>query len=714
MDYLVVSEDRVFLVSGHNGDVVPGAGNHGLYFRDTRHLSRMRLLLNGLQPTLLSFDDEDAFHATILLGNARFQSSTGQEVPPNSIGIRRERCVADALHERITLANYNPFAVSLDLLLDLAADFADIFMVRGYAGDKLGGAPRAETGDGELRFVYQGNDAVTRATAIRWSMPPDAVDVDPSAPDEAGAPPPFAPARARLRWRLELAARAERAVELAIAPSAGESAAAMAPAFAAETARLRRSYQQWSGAATAVVTDNPAFDTLLARGLRDLRALTGSYPTGPLPHAGIPWFAAPFGRDSLIASLQTLCLQPDLAAGTLRFLAAHQGTKDDPWRDEHPGKIMHELRFGELAGTGAVPHTPYYGTIDATLLFLMLFARTLHWTGDAALYHELKPAVLAALDWIDRYGDRDGDGYVEFAARSANGLRIQGWKDSGNSLLHPDGSLVEPPITLVEVQAYVYAAKTWVARVFRRMGEPVRAEELELAAAALKEQFNRDFWLEEFGWYAQALDADERAVPDLTSNPGHALMCDILPPDRAAAVARRLREPDLASGWGIRTRASSDPNYNPMSYHNGSVWPHDTSLIIYGLARSGQRDAANDIAGQVVAAAATFPRHRLPELMCGFGRESGSRPADYPVSCSPQAWAAGTPYLILESLLGLEPDAFNNTLHVDPRLPAWLGHIEIRNLRVGPARVHLGVTGDDVEVVSSGGADVRVGPPAGS
>ncbi|HWQ12110.1 MAG TPA: amylo-alpha-1,6-glucosidase, partial [Roseiflexaceae bacterium] len=522
-----------------------------------------------------------------------------------------------------------------------------------------------------------------------------------------------APARACLRWRLALAPQAGRTIDLAITPAASQPG--MQPDSAGLTMdsaleRVRASYEAWDAAATVVTTDNPAFNQLLRRSSHDLRALTASFDGVQLPIAGIPWFAVPFGRDSLIASLQALWFQPELAKGTLRYLAAHQGAEDNPWRDEHPGKILHEMRFGELANTNSVPFNPYYGSVDSTLLFLMLFAETFRWTGDTQLYHELRPAVLRALEWIDRYADLDGDGYIEFQKRSEGGLRIQGWKDSWDSVLRPDGTLAEPPIALVEVQAYVYAAKAWTAEVLLRMGDGERAVQLQAEAAALRERFNEDFWLEEEGYYAQAIEIGKGPLREITSNPGHAFLCGILAPERAAQAAARLVAPDLASGWGVRTRGASDPNYNPMSYHNGSVWPHDNSLIIGGLARSGFREEANALASQVFAAAQHFRLNRLPELMCGYARAEGAldSPAPYPVSCRPQAWAAGTGLLILQSILGLEADALDNTLRVAPRLPSWLQAVEVRNLRVGERRVHFRTTRAGVEVMADGGVQVRV------
>lgn len=714
MDYLVVAENRTFLISGHNGNVDPADASYGLYYNDTRHLSELRLLLNGEAPDLLSYSDEDVYRASILLANQAFALPTGEQVRDHTLGIRRERVISDTLFESITITNYNNFAVELDLDLEVASDFVDIFLVRGFPPAARGTLDQPTYDSERLVLAYHGMDNVTRSTTVRWSQPPEQFETSllGDAGRAASAKLPE-PAGARLHWHVTIPPHGEHMLELSFTPTAGEDTATMAgQTFRTESQRLRRSYEEWAAQATAVTTDNAAFNTLLARSSLDLRALTGSYPTGRMPHAGIPWFAVPFGRDSLITSLQTLSLQPELAAGTLRFMAAYQGTKDDAWRDEHPGKIMHELRFGEFAGMGAVPHTPYYGTIDATLLFLMLFAETMRWTGDQALFHALLPAVERALDWIDAYGDVDGDGYVDFQPRSGRGLSIQGWKDSDDSVQYPDGRLAEPPIALVEVQAYVYAAKTSVAAIFRQMGgDADRADRLEVSAATLFEQFNRDFWLPGLGFYAQALDGQKQALPEITSNVGHALLGGILTEERARQVADRLLRPDMASGWGIRTRASSDIAYNPMSYHNGSIWPHDNSLIIWGMQRSGLREAANTISEQIFAAAQHYPRMRLPELMCGFGREDAASegPAEYPVSCSPQAWAAGTPYLILQSILGLEPDAGSKVLTVNPHLPAWLGRIEVQNLRIGNERVSFVVTRDGVEIIGSAAVEVRTG-----
>lgn len=724
MDYLVISDNHTFMISRHDGDIPLGETSLGLYFYDTRHLSGMQLWLNDRPLELLTSSDEDVYRASILLTNGVAESAGEGEggMPRQSIALSRTRVVAGAVVERITVTNYHREMVELSFAIDLAADFADMFLVRGFAGGARGNLAPLEYDERRVLFAYDGADQVRRTTEILLSSAPEAIETP-----AAVAPPPAegpqgegstrlrqlpAPARARLRWRLTLAPQSTWNLDLTMTPSTSEPDKrndGVGLTLDTALAQVRSSYNEWDAAATAITTDHEAFNHFLRRSSHDLRALTAHFDDLRLPLAGIPWFAVPFGRDSLIASFQSLWFQPELARGTLRYLAARQGSADNPWRDEHPGKILHEMRFGELANTNSVPFNPYYGSVDATLLFLMLFAETIHWTGDTRLYHDLLPAVQRALEWIDRYADLDGDGYIEFQRRSSGGLRIQGWKDSGDSVLHPDGTLAEPPLALVEVQAYVYAAKAWIGALLRRMGDPSSAARLEAEAAALKERFNRDFWLADQRYYAQALEIGKGPIAEITSNPGHGLLCGIFNAEGAAATAARLVGPDLASSWGIRTRAASDPNYNPMSYHNGSVWPHDNSLIISGLARSGFRDEANDIATRIFAAARHFRLNRLPELMCGYDYHAGAfdAPVPYPVSCRPQAWAAGTGLLLVQAILGLEADALANTLRVRPRLPAWLNIMEVSHLRVGERRVHLRVTRAGVEVVADGGVRIE-------
>jgi glycogen debranching enzyme len=397
-----------------------------------------------------------------------------------------------------------------------------------------------------------------------------------------------------------------------------------------------------------------------------------------------------FGRDALVASHQLLLVNKRPARDALELLAAKQGTQVDDWRDEQPGKILHEIRRGELARAGIIPHTPYFGSVDATPLFVLLYAMHLRWTGDVAFAEKLLPAAEAALEWIDRYGDLDGDGFVEYLCRAPRGIRNQGWKDSHDSVVHADGRPAEPPIALAEVQAYVYLAKLRMADVYRALGRIVDARRLVDEAAALKLRYNDAFWIEDEQYFAEALDADKRQVRTVTSNPGHGLYCGIVDDDKAVPLAKRLLSPDMFSGWGIRTMSKAAAAYNPMSYHNGSVWPHDNALIAAGLKRYGFARSTNRVATALFDAAVQADYLRLPELFCGFTRRTPNRPVSYPIACSPQAWAAGSPYLMLQAILGISARAHENLLTVNlPHLPTWLNTVEVRNLTVGTSRISI-------------------------
>jgi glycogen debranching enzyme len=406
--------------------------------------------------------------------------------------------------------------------------------------------------------------------------------------------------------------------------------------------------------------------------------------------AGVPWYVTLFGRDSLISSLQFLAYAPQVAEQTLRLLATYQGTKEDDWRDEEPGKIMHELRVGELAQTDRIPQTPYYGTIDATPLFLVLLCRHAAWTGSLDVFHDLRDNVERALQWLAKYGDPTGDGYLACRVKSKQGLGNQGWKDSGDSMVNADGSLAKPPIALAEVQGYVYLAKTGLAELFRRAGDEDRAKQLALEAEELRQRFNHDFWLEDKGVYAMALQAGKKPCAVVSSNAGQVLWSGIAGPDKAARTARRLMAEDMFSGWGIRTLSAKEVRYNPLGYHLGTVWPHDNSIILHGFRNYGFDAEAARVCGGIVDAARHFASDRLPEVFAGFAEADWGVPVHYPVACHPQAWAAGAVPYMLATLLGLEPCAFEHKLRiVRPVLPPHVGQVTLRRLRVGQAEVDL-------------------------
>ena len=535
-------------------------------------------------------------------------------------------------------------------------------------------------------FERLGRDGVRRTTEITLRPAPDTIE------------------RNCFRVTRTLGPQEFLQLELAVIPREdGAGAAASPDRFDDAIDALNARYRRFLRACARYTTSSETLDEgLITRSALDMRALLEFHASGPFPTAGIPWYAVPFGRDGLISAYQTLGWNSDIAKGTLRLLAAHQGKKVDEYTEEEPGKIFHELRRGELARLAEIPHRPYYGSVDATPLFALVFAETVKWTGDRTLWRELLPAAERALTWCDGpYGDPDRDGYVEYGSRDTE-MRSQGWKDSANSLSDPDGKWSKLPAALVEVQAYVYAAKMGVADLYEIDGDRTRADKLRGEAKELAERFERDFWMGAEGCYAQALDGAKKQVGAVTSNAGHALWGGIASPEHAAAVARRLMAPDMYTGWGIRTLSTRYPTYNPMSYHNGSVWPHDNSLIAQGFARYGLREEAAEIASALIEAGRRFPSNRLPELWCGFQRDLrfSSRPADYLVSCIPQAWSAGMVFLCLRALLGMQPDLNTQRLLLDPALPPWLDRVDVRDLRVFDTRltfrVRRGPKGDHI------------------
>lgn len=673
---LAVKEGETFLYTDLEGNLDHG-GDYGLglYSRDTRFLSHFRMTVSGRDPVLLSSSSERGYMSYVDLTNPDLYEGDVLTVPQQTLNIRRIRAINGKLFERVRVKNYNAFPIAVDVEFVLGADFADIFHVRGMLRDEPATVDVPSVDGARLELSATGRDGVRRLTRVTFGVDPDSLTVDDGL--------------ATAVFRIRLAPFQTKLVGMTIETLIGEEPPALGE-FDVAVHELRRSYEEWERTSTQIVTDNELFNQLLDRSLRDLRALYTETTDGWILAAGIPWYVTVFGRDSLIASHQLLMVNPRPAREALLLLASHQGTKVDDWRDEQPGKILHEIRQGELARAGMIPHTPYFGSVDSTPWFLILFAQHLRWTGDVAFAEKLLPAAEGALEWIDRYGDLDGDGFVEYLCRSPRGMRNQGWKDSHESIVHADGRLAEPPIALAEVQAYVYLAKTRMADVYRRLGRGRDAERLATEAAALKIRFNEAFWMDDEKYFAAALDADKRPVRTVMSNPGHGLYCDVIDTDKAPHLAKRLLAPDMFSGWGIRTMSKAAAAYNPMSYHNGSVWPHDNALIAAGLKRYGFVRSTNRVATALFDAAIQADYFRLPELFCGFTRRTPNRPVSYPVACSPQAWAAGSPFLMLQAMLGVSARAHENLLTVNkPHLPTWLNTVEVRNLTVGGSRLSL-------------------------
>jgi glycogen debranching enzyme len=556
-----------------------------------------------------------------------------------------------------------------------------MFEVRGHPQrEHRGQALAPKRTSAGVTLAYVGEDEQFRETAVTLDPPPDRFEIDGQ--------------RVTAGWPVRLGAGAALRVLVTVDPHpvAGPPRRRRMER-AVETVAGER--EKWRAQCTRIETDSELFGRIVEASMRDLHALSTPLDDGRGTHghaitAGIPWFVALFGRDSLITCHQTLILNPTLARDNLRLLARFQARTDDPWRDAEPGKILHELRAGELARAGLIPHTPYYGTVDATALFLVLAGSYFRWTHDLETLAELRPALDAALGWIDEFGDLDGDGFLEYERRSPAGLLNQGWKDSEDCIVHRDGSLAEGSIALVEVQGYAYLAKQRIADVYGALGDPERAETLRREARELKRAFNEAFWDPEEGMFVLALDGRKRQVRSVTSNPGHCLYCGIVDSDKAPRVAERLMAGDMFCGWGLRTLSSGSPAFNPMSYHNGSVWPHDNAIAAAGMKRYGFNEHTERIATVLFEVAADMRDHRLPELYCGFDREERPVPVAYPVACSPQAWAAGVPFMLLQAMLGISANAEQRVLTVnEPRLPDWLSDVRLDDMCVHDSRVSL-------------------------
>jgi glycogen debranching enzyme len=670
---LVLKHDRLFLLVNPHGDITPaGSCSLGLFQDDTRILSQYRLAVGGGPPVLLSAQVPRAFGALIDLAVNDFPFGGNPWDPRNVIHIRRELALTDRLVERLTLTSYLQSPLDYWIELSFGADFADIFEVRGWRRERRGQHFAPQTRNDSLVFTYRGLDGRTVQSVVRFRHPPDRLTA------------------AAARWDLRL--HGERRVELEWEIHAEDETRRPFPLRGLDdsTARLDSVYHAWQEKASRWTTDAGDFDHLLRRAADDLRALHVEVDGQSVISAGIPWYSTIFGRDSVITSLQALPLNPEIAVGTLRYLASRQGTREDAFTEEQPGKILHELRRGEMARSGEIPHVPYYGSIDATPLWLILLHETWRWTGDASLTRELLPHADRALEWISRYGDMDGDGFVEYARTSEKGLINQGWKDSGDGVPFPDGRLPEPPIALVEVQGYVYDAKVRMAELYRNLGHPDRAAALRREATELRKRIRAAFWLEELGTFALALDRDKHPIPTATTNAGHLLWSRVPAPDEARGLAVRFLEPDFFSGWGIRTLSAAHAVFNPMSYHNGSVWPHDNAIVVLGMALYGHARRALPVVRALYEAGIHAEFQRLPELYCGMARGRGHRPVGYPVSCSPQAWASGSLFMLLQALLGIYAEAPARVLHIrDPVLPDFLSELTVSGMAIGGSRVAL-------------------------
>ena len=680
---IVIKHGNLFFLAPPEGEV-PFTFGHGfgLYYHDCRYLNGYELLVGDAHPEALGARASEGGRAVFQLTTPELRAPDGRTIHRETLGLKWER-VIDAeqclLHERLEIQNFGYEPVEFPLSMRYRAGFEDVFEIRGLLREVKGKLYRPRWKEKCLCFTYEGGDNVSRSLAVHFDPLPAVVKGN----------------TVQFQFKLQPNECRQIRIVLAISESDGVPSTVCAQAnihreLSTVNRGIKSEAEEWITHETDVRSDSPLLNRVMRRSLMDLHMLKTTIAGDEFFAAGVPWFVTLFGRDCLITSLQTMAYGSDTAADTLRLLARYQGTQVSDWRDEQPGKILHELRVGELARMNKIPHTPYYGTIDATPLFIILMSSYANWTGDLSLFQELRPHIEQAIEWIDRYGDVAGDGYVSYLSNTNKGLINQGWKDSGDAVVTEDGQFGRPPIALVEVQGYVYLAKTSIADLYARIGDEERAARLRQEAHDLRVRFNRDFWLEEEGCYALALEAGHRPCRVMSSNPGQALWTGIVDKEKAGRVVDRLMKPDLFSGWGIRTLSCKERRYNPMGYHLGTVWPHDNSLIAAGFRRYGYDEAASRIFVGLLEAAMEFEDYRLPELFTGFAREEYGVPVRYPVACHPQAWAAGAVPFLVETCLGLVPDAFEKRLKiVRPSLPDFIGLVEIRHLRVGAGSVDL-------------------------
>ncbi len=679
-----LKHDDTFIVLDSHGDIGASAGGpDGLFNADTRYLARLELVLDNVQPLLLGSnlrDDNSAL--TVDLTNPDVYRNERLILPKDVLHILRTIFLwRGTAYQRIGLQNHGDRPASFDLTLLFDNDFADLFEVRGERRPRRGVGSSKVEGPADVTLGYFGLDGKSRTTSLHFDPQPSRL----------------APNAATYHFDLE----PQQVTSLFVVVSCNKPVQHRPIPFFRGLLAHRREMRQSTAGATSVETSNDIFNEVLCQAMADLNMLMTETPQGRYPYAGIPWYSTTFGRDGLITALQMLWIDPRIARGVLRRLAFFQAKAVDPLADAEPGKILHEMRGGEMAALREVPFAQYYGSVDSTPLFVLLAGLYVERTGDEETLAELWPAIEAALQWIDGPGDPDRDGFLEYQRASEQGLANQGWKDSYDAIFHADGRLAEGYIALSEVQGYVFAGKRLAARCAFRLGLTEKARKLEAEAQLLSERFEAAFWCDDLGTYALALDGAKQQCKVRTSNSGQLLFTGIVSTDRARLVAADLMSKKFFSGWGIRTVARGEVRYNPMSYHDGSIWPHDNALIALGFARYGLKHSVAHLFKGLFDTASYMDLRRLPELFCGFQRERRRGPTLYPVACAPQAWASATPFTLLEAALGLEFDVARGEIRLrDPRLPAFLNEVVLRDLRLGPSSVDLRVRrhGDEVSL----------------
>lgn len=706
---LTINQGSTFMVTELDGSIT-AESDQGIYSSDTRFVSYYKISANGTPWQRLTSSAMTYYASRSYLTNAAFETEDGP-VAESVLSLVLARSIAEGIHEDVDIRNYGLTAVRFNLEIAIRSDFADIFEVKSRRPVRRGRiVTEWDAHKSEMRTSYVNRDferSLVYHLLNNTSLPTYA--------------------NGRLTFEVQLAPGDSwhtccfytlndghhTKAPLRISHDEGDS----------EPDRMQR---EWQESATHLTSSNEDIYRLYERSVDDMGALrlhehdmaSGVWRAAvgsAMPAAGVPWFVTIFGRDSLIVSLQNMIVEPNLALGTLKQLAAMQATESDDWRDADPGKMPHEIRFGELAHFKKVPHTPYYGTADATILYVILLHEAWKWIGDDAMLDDYIATAERCLEWIERYGDLDGDGFQEYRTRSSQGYENMGWKDAGDAIVYPDGSQVRQPKALCELQGYVFDAWMRMAEIFEHRGDAVRAAELRRKAGALQQRFENAFWCEDISSYAFALDSEKQPVRTIASNAGHLLWSGIASPEHAERAMRRLMQPDMWSGWGIRTLSANHPAYNPFSYQCGSVWPHDNAIIAAGFARYGFRDEASRVARDISEAASHFDGYRLPELYAGIERSPGSFPVVYRGANVPQAWAAASVFQLVQAILSLHADAPHGRLYVDPALPDWLPDVTLRGVSVGRATLDLRFWREGSQsrwevIASTGDTDVRQHP----
>jgi glycogen debranching enzyme len=676
--HIAIHQGQTVLLTETDGRISwPSKG--GLYFRDTRVVSAWAIYANGEQWDLLNGGAVAPQAARIFLTNRGFATEDGP-VAARTLGLAIGRQVDGGMHEDIDITNNSQKPVRFNLEVAMRADFADIFEVKGENIVRRGHIVTSWSAKKEiLRITYRNAD-FRREVVVRTG-------------DGDGAPTVYANGRLSFDIALKPGQAWHRCLIYDLVDGSKSTRSSRECTYSSAKSSHSRDMDEWQRKVLKIETSNEEFYRCYSQGVQDMAALRlplqGTDHMVFVPAAGLPWFVALFGRDTLIVSLQTMIVYPEFAAGTLEVLAQYQATERDDYRDAEPGKILHELRYGELAHFKLIPHTPYYGTADATPLYLIALHAAWKATGDRTLIERHLSNAEACLTWIDKYGDRDGDGFQEYQTRSAAGYENMAWKDSGDSVMYPDGTPVRGPKALCELQGYVYDAWLRMAEIYEALDNKRRASRLRTKAAVLFKQFNEVFWDEKSGFYAFALDGEKKKVLSVASNVGQCLWSGIIAPKRAAVVVKRLMQKDMWSGWGIRTLSSDHPSFNPYNYQTGAVWPHDNSLIVLGMRRYGFDAEAAALTRDISGAASHFLLNQLPELYAGLQRDPTGFPVQYLGANVPQAWAAATPFALLQAILGLQQDAPGGKLYVDPALPAWLPDVKLIDLRLGRRRFDI-------------------------